>query len=67
MAYAVVSKKSGKSYFLHGREQPLKGGKTVMFYYFGSEAKEGALDALPEGYMVTENERTGMPFLKKKP
>jgi hypothetical protein len=23
------------------------------------------VDALPEGYVVTENERTGLPLLKK--
>ncbi len=66
MAYSVVSKKSGKTYYLHSRNQELKGGRTVTLYYFGSEAKEGAIDALPEGYVVSENERTGLPLLKKK-
>ena len=66
MAYSVQSKKSGKTYFLHSRNQKLKGGQTVTLYYFGGEAKEGAIDALPEGYMVSENERTGLPLLKKK-
>jgi hypothetical protein len=65
MAFSVVSKKSGKTYHLHSRVQPLKGGKTVTLYYFGGEVKEGALDALPAGYIVTENERTGLPLLKK--
>lgn len=65
MAYSVVSKKSGKTYYLHSRNQELKGGRTVTLYYFGSEAKEGAIDALPEGYVVSENERTGLPLLKK--
>ncbi len=65
MAYSVISKKSGKTFYLHGREQVLKGGKTVHLYYFGGEAKAGALDALPEGYIVSENTRTGLPLLKK--
>jgi tRNA-2-methylthio-N6-dimethylallyladenosine synthase len=29
-------------------------------------ASAWALDALPEGYIVSENERTGLPLLKKK-
>lgn len=66
MAFSTISKKSGKTYFLHSRLQKLRGGQEVTLYYFGSEAKEGAIDALPEGYEVSENERTGLPLLKKK-
>lgn len=65
MAFSVISKKSGKTYFLHSREQELKGGRKVTLYYFGGEAKEGAIDALPAGYIVSENEKTGLPLLKK--
>lgn len=65
MAFSVISQKSGKTYFLHSRNQPLKGGKTVTLYYFAGEIKEGALDAIPPGYVVSENERTGLPLLKK--
>jgi len=65
MAFSVISKKSGKTYFLHSRNQELKGGRTVTLYYFGGEAKEGAIDALPSGYIVSENEKTGLPLLKK--
>jgi len=66
MAYSVQSKKSGKTYYLHSRLQKLRGGQEVTLYYFGGEAKEGAIDALPEGYVVSENTRTGLPLLKKK-
>lgn len=66
MAFSVVSKKSGKTYFLHHRLQELKGGQKVTLYYFGAEQKEGALDALPDGYEVSENSKTGLPLLKKK-
>ncbi len=66
MAFSAVSKKSGKTYFLHHRLQELRGGQKVTLYYFGGEAKEGALDALPAGYEISENERTGLPLLKKK-
>ena len=65
MSFSVQSKKSGKTYFLHQRLQELKGGQKVTLYYFGGEAKEGAIDALPAGYIVSENERTGLPILKK--
>ena len=65
MSFSVQSKKNGKTFFLHGREQVLRGGTKVRLYYFAGEAKEGALDALPEGYEVSENERTGLPMLKK--
>jgi hypothetical protein len=44
----------------------LKGGRKQMIYYFGKEIKEGALDAVPEGYQAVETPKTGMPILKKK-
>jgi len=66
MAFSVVSKKSGKTYYLHAKEQPLRGGHKVTLYYFGGEAKTGAVDGLPDGYEVSENARTGLPILKKK-
>jgi hypothetical protein len=65
MAYSVQSKKSGKTYYLHNRLQKLKGGQEVTLYYFAGQPGEGALDALPQGYEVSENERTGLPLLKK--
>lgn len=65
MPYSVKSKKSGSTYYLHLREQE-RNGKTTKLYFFAKEAKEGVLDALPAGYTVIENERTGLPFLKKK-
>ncbi len=65
MAYSVVSKKSGKTYFLHARLQKLKGGQEVTLYYFAGAPGEGAIDALPSGYVVSENEKTGLPLLKK--
>ena len=66
MSYSVKSKKSGKTYILHSRVTVLKGGREQRIFFFAGEAKEGAIDALPDGYMVSENERTGLPILKKK-
>ena len=65
MAFSVVSNKSKKTYFLHARLQKLKGGQEVTLYYFGGEAKTGAIDALPAGMEIMENERTGLPMLRK--
>ena len=65
MPYSVVSKKSGKTYFLHSRNQKLKGGQHVMLYYFAGAAGEGAMEGLPDGYEVSENTKTGLPLLKK--
>ena len=65
MAFTTISKKSGKTYHLHARKQKLKGGQEVTLYYFGGEAKEGAIDAMPDGMEVIENERTGLPMLRK--
>ncbi len=67
MAYSVKSKKSGKTYYLHSQEVKLAGGRKQRIYYFaGDERKKTSLDALPEGYKVIENARTGLPMLKKK-
>ena len=63
MAYAHTNSK-GRTYYLHSRETTLKNGGTQTIYYFGKEAKEGAIDSVPEGYVVTES-RNGLPVLKK--
>jgi YHS domain-containing protein len=65
MAFSVISKKSGKTYYLHSRLQKLKGGQEVTLYYFAGQSGEGAIDELPAGYTVSENEKTGLPLLKK--
>lgn len=62
MAFSVVSKKSGATYYLHSREQELRGGRKVTLYFFGKEVKAGAMDALPSGYVVSENPKTGLPL-----
>jgi hypothetical protein len=63
MAYSHTNSK-GRTYFLHSRETTLKNGGTQTIYYFGKEAKEGAIDAVPDGYVVSES-RNGLPVLKK--
>ncbi len=66
MAFTVKSKKSSKLYHLHTKEVTLAKGRKQRIYYFAGEAGKDAIDALPAGYEVIENERTGLPMLRKK-
>lgn len=66
MAFSVKSKKSGKMYFLHTKDVELAGGRKQKIYYFAGEAGANSLNALPAGYEVIENEKTGLPMLRKK-
>ena len=63
MAYKHTNSK-GKSYYLHSREVTLKGGRTQSLYFFAKEPGEGAVDAVPSGYQVSES-KNGLPVLKK--
>ncbi|MCX6806486.1 MAG: hypothetical protein WCP56_03325 [Candidatus Saccharibacteria bacterium] len=64
MTYTHVNSK-GQTYYLHSREVTLKGGRLQRIYFFAKEVKPDAIDELPEGYIVVENTRTGLPILKK--
>ena len=65
-AFSVKSKKSGKMYYLHSKDVVLAAGRKQRIFYFAGEATKGSLDALPAGYEVFENERTGLPMLRKE-
>lgn len=65
MAYSVKSKKSGKTYYLHSKNVTLRGDRKQRIYYFAGKATKDAIDALPAGYEVIENKKTGLPMLKK--
>ena len=69
MAYSHQSNKSGTTYYLHSKETESRGGKRTLFFFSKEvkEAKDGTLplDAVPEGYTVTESAQTGLPLLKK--
>ena len=65
MTYSQKNSK-GTEYFLHSKEVILRGGRPQVIYYFAKAAKEeDAIDAIPEGYEVSENKRTGLLFLRK--
>ena len=66
MAYSHTNSK-GQTYYLHMKDVTLKGGRLQRIYFFAREVREdGAVDALPAGYMTVENPRTGLPVLKKE-
>lgn len=64
MAYAHTNSK-GQTYFLHSKNVTLRGGRKQMIFFFARDERPGALDAVPEGYMVLENKKTGLPMLKR--
>ncbi len=63
MAFSYTNSKD-RTYILHGRTTTLKNGRQQTIYFFAKEEKDGALDAVPEGYMVSES-KNGLPVLKK--
>jgi hypothetical protein len=63
MAYAFTNSKS-VTYYLHMRRQAAASGKERVLYFFSKEVKDGAIDAVPQGYTVVEM-KTGLPVLKK--
>jgi len=66
MAFSHTNSK-GQTYYLHSKPVTLRGGMELTIYYFARKVKNtGSLDAMPEGYKVVENKRTGLPLLKKK-
>ena len=46
-------------YFLHVKDI----GKVKLYYF--SKDPIGSLSGIPKGYEASENEKTGMPFLRK--
>lgn len=63
MAFQYTNKK-GDVYTLHRTVAQLKSGQARTLHYFRRDVREGALDAIPDGYVVSEAP-TGMPVLKK--
>ena len=63
MAYTHTNSK-GTTYYLHERTSETKTGKKRTLYFFAKEEKDGAIDAVPEGYEVSESSN-GLLVLKK--
>ncbi len=65
MAYSFTNSK-GNTYFLHSKTTQLKSGREQTIYFFAKTVKdEGALDAVPAGYEVSES-KNGLPVLRKQ-
>lgn len=64
MAYKHTNSK-GVTYFLHEKVRITSTGKKTKLFYFAKEIKDGALDAVPQGYFVSET-KNGMLVLKKQ-
>ena len=64
MAYTHENSR-GQTYYLHSRVTNLRGGRQQRIYFFAKTIKDGAIDAVPDGYIVSENQRAGLPLLKK--
>ncbi len=62
MAFCYTNKR-GVIYFLHARTTTRK-GRTNTLFFFSKEQKDGAIDAVPQGYRVDETP-SGLPVLKK--
>jgi hypothetical protein len=62
MAFRFTNSK-GKAYFLHSKETTLKNGHKQTIYFFAKEMREGAIDAIPRGRIVSES-RNGLPILR---
>lgn len=65
MAYAYTNKK-GLTYYLHKKQVTLRGGnRQQIIYFFSKQTGEGAIDDVPDGFHVVENEKTGLPVLRR--
>ena len=65
MAFSVTNSR-GQRYYLHHKDiRPKNQTVTRRIYFFAKSVREGAVDALPDGYEVMEAERTGLPMLRK--
>ncbi len=64
MAFSYTNAKE-RTYYLHHKNTQLKNGRAQTIYFFARDIRENdALDAVPEGYVVSET-KNGLPVLKK--
>lgn len=54
-----------QSYILHSKDTTLKNGHSRTIYFFAKDERDNALDAVPDGYEVSES-KNGLPVLKRK-
>ena len=65
MAFSFKNSK-GNTYYLHSKTTMLKSGREQTIYFFAKTVRdEGSLNAVPDGYVVSES-KNGLPVLKKQ-
>lgn len=64
MAYQHTNAK-GQVYYLHTKNVLLRSGRKQQIYYFAKDVRPEAIDEIPEGFIVAENTKTGLPTLKR--
>lgn len=64
MAYKHTNSK-GVTYYLNSKEVTLRGGKKQTIYYFSKDQRPEAVNAVPAGMMVDENQRNGFLTVKR--
>ena len=65
MAFGYTNSR-GNTYILHAtKTRTLKSGKQQRLYFFSKTEREGALDAVPDGYEISET-KNGLPVLKRE-
>lgn len=65
MTYQFTNSK-GATYYLHGKDVTLRGGRSQRIYFFSKNQTDGAIDEVPAGFVVMESKRTGLPILTRK-
>ncbi len=55
----------GSLYYLNSKDITLRGGRTQTIFYFSKDERPEHCD-LPDDREVSENNRTGLPIVKKK-
>jgi hypothetical protein len=66
MPHAHVNSKV-KTFYLNSKDVMLRNGRKQTIFYFSRESGAGSIEKIPAGYAVGENQRTGLPFLKRDP
>jgi hypothetical protein len=67
MAFSHTNSK-GQVYYLHQKDVELKGGRMQRIHFFAKDvrpSKGTPIDAVPDGHVIVENPRTGLPVLKR--
>ena len=65
MGYRYTNTK-GITYLLNSQKVTLRNNREQVIHYFAKVVKaEAAARELPENYVVLENPRTGLPFIKR--